>query len=77
MDSSAGGLPAPVSIRHGPITDADSMDVDGPQVNGSGKRKSRTSHVSYKDDSDSDDAPIVRAEVIDYGFCTLCTHRSS
>jgi hypothetical protein len=53
------GLVAPVSIRNGPV---DTMDIDSPHVNGNSKRKSRTSlNVSYKDDSDSDDAPIVCA----------------
>lgn len=56
-DSGGEGLVAPVSIRNGPI---DTMDIDSSHVNGNGKRKSRTSlNVSYKDDSDSDDAPIV------------------
>lgn len=50
-------LPAPVSIRNGPVLDDNVMHVDKLQVNGNGKRKSRSSlnrNVSYKDDSDSD-----------------------
>lgn len=54
--SSAAGI----SIRNGPVN-GDPMDVD--QSNGIAKRKARTSiarNVSYKDDSDSDDAaPLV------------------
>ena len=53
-NSASKGLPAPVSLRHGPISE-DAMDIDSPQVNGNSKRKSRVSNVSYKDDSDSDD----------------------
>lgn len=58
-DSKAGLLPPGVSIRNGPV-DGDSMDVDAA-TNGT-KRKSRSSienAVNYKDDSDSDDAPLV------------------
>lgn len=63
MDKANGntnGVTAGISIRNGPV---DEMDVDGP-VNGAvtGKRKSRGSipnGKSYKDASDSDDAPIV------------------
>ncbi|KAK9775734.1 hypothetical protein SCAR479_07550 [Seiridium cardinale] len=62
MDSSGGGRPTAVSIRNGPITGDDAMDIDGPQANGNSKRKSRTSHVSYKDESDSDDAPIAKRQ---------------
>ncbi|KAH8675371.1 hypothetical protein BX600DRAFT_479642 [Xylariales sp. PMI_506] len=60
--SASKGLPAPVSIRNGPVA-GDAMDVDSPSMNGNGKRKSRGSlnhSVSYKDESDSDDAPIGR-----------------
>jgi len=50
-----------ISIRNGPV--GDDMDVDTP-TNGAVKRKSRSSisnTVSYKDESDSDDAaPLVR-----------------
>ncbi|KAF3012354.1 DNA topoisomerase 1 [Neopestalotiopsis sp. 37M] len=60
--SSKGGLPAPVSIRNGPVNPDDSMDVDGQHLNGLAKRKSRTSAVSYKDESDSDDAPIAKRQ---------------
>ncbi|KAI0168772.1 hypothetical protein BJ166DRAFT_263643 [Pestalotiopsis sp. NC0098] len=60
-ESSKGGLPAPVSIRHGPVTEEDTMDVDGQHANGLAKR-TRTSHVSYKDESDSDDAPIAKRQ---------------
>lgn len=62
---SSNGQPAAagISIRNGPVHD-DPMDIDHP--NGSAKRKSRTSiskNVSYKDESDSDDAaPLVRCE---------------
>lgn len=51
-----------LSIRHGPITDGDAMDDDEPLVNGSAKRKARSSisKINYRDESeDSDDAPVV------------------
>lgn len=59
--SSNGQPSAPgISIRHGPV--GEPMDID--QSNGNAKRKSRGSvsnNVSYKDDSDSDEAaPLVR-----------------
>lgn len=60
-DSAGTPLPAPISIRNGPVKDADAMDVDSPAVNGH-KRKARTSlnaKPTYKDDSDSDDQPMV------------------
>lgn len=55
--------PAPVgvSIRHGPADD--SMDIDVPEMNGTGKRKSRGSigKPVYKDaSSDEEDEPLVR-----------------
>ena len=53
-------LDAPISIRNGPIQNADA-DGNGLAVNGN-KRKSRSSlnqGVNYKDASDSDDQPIV------------------
>lgn len=59
---SSNGQPsaAGISIRHGPVSEP--MDID--QSNGIAKRKSRSSignNVSYKDESDSDDAaPLVR-----------------
>ena len=55
--SSAEAVPAPISVRNGPI-DNDS------RVNGSGKRKSRFSivNVSYKDASDSDDGPLAKRQ---------------
>ncbi|KAI0136703.1 hypothetical protein BJ170DRAFT_677572 [Xylariales sp. AK1849] len=61
--TAAQGLPAPVSVRNGPITGTDAMDIDSPQVNGNTKRKSRSSlnQVSYKDESDSD-APIAKRQ---------------
>jgi DNA topoisomerase-1 len=51
-----------ISIRMGPV---DNMDVDAPETNGSGKRKSRTSITngkSYKENSSSeeDEKPLVR-----------------
>lgn len=58
-NSKARPLPSGVSIRNGPVDD-DSMDTDAA-TNGI-KRKSRSSignTVNYKDDSDSDDAPMV------------------
>jgi hypothetical protein len=66
-DSAAEGLPAPVSIRNGPV-----KDVNSPHVNGSGKRKSRGS-INYKVESDSDDAPMVRAQ----HHAPLCLGHSS
>lgn len=59
-DAAGTPLPAPISIRNGPVQDADAMDVDSPAVNGH-KRKARTSlsKPSYKDESDSDDQPMV------------------
>ncbi|KAJ4394203.1 DNA topoisomerase 1 [Gnomoniopsis smithogilvyi] len=59
--SSNGQPSAPgISIRHGPVSEA--MDID--QANGIAKRKSRGSignKVSYKDESDSDDAaPLAK-----------------
>lgn len=71
MDSSVSkALPSAatgISIRNGPI-ESDSMDID--QSNGTTKRKSRASlskEISYKDDSDSEDAaPLVRKI---YQFC--------
>lgn len=60
---SSNGQPsaAGISIRNGPVN-GDPMDVDHP--NGTAKRKARTSitkNVSYKDESESDDAaPLVR-----------------
>jgi len=60
-DSAGTPLAAPVSIRNGPVKDGDAMDVDSPSVNGH-KRKSRASlntKPTYKDDSDSDDQPMV------------------
>ncbi|KAK8126618.1 uncharacterized protein PG998_002377 [Apiospora kogelbergensis] len=62
-DSAGTPLAAPVSIRNGPVTDGDAMDVDSPAVNGH-KRKSRASlnaKPSYKDESDSDDQPMKTA----------------
>ncbi|KAI2465073.1 hypothetical protein F4781DRAFT_410798 [Annulohypoxylon bovei var. microspora] len=51
--------PAPVSIRNGPVGDDAS-----PHTNGNGKRKSRASinHVSYKDDSDSEDGRLAKRQ---------------
>jgi DNA topoisomerase I len=52
---------AGLSVRNGPVED-DGMDLDPPSTNGASKRKSRSSlpKVSYKDESDSDDAqPLV------------------
>lgn len=61
LSSNAGPSAAGISIRNGPI-EGDAMDID--QVNGTAKRKARSSighNVSYKDESDSDDddAPMV------------------
>ena len=56
-----------LSVRNGPITGGDDMDLDS-HANGSTKRKSRSSisKINYKDDSeDSDGAPLVR-----YPTCT-------
>jgi DNA topoisomerase-1 len=50
---------AGLSERNGPVRDK-KMSIDSPSVNGTGKRKSRGS-ISYKDESDSDDEPIVSA----------------
>lgn len=60
---STNAVPAPVSIRNGPIRDDDSMDIDAP--NGHAKRKSRSSlgKPVYKDaseDSDGDGAPLAK-----------------
>ncbi|KAH6660361.1 hypothetical protein BKA67DRAFT_509083 [Truncatella angustata] len=61
--SRSAGLPAPVSIRHGPVPNGDAMDLDSPHANGNAKRKSRISAItSYKDESDSDDAPIAKRQ---------------
>lgn len=65
MDSPAPAKSQPsaagISIRNGPVN-GDPMDIDQP--NGGAKRKARQSiskPVSYKDESDSDDAaPLVR-----------------
>lgn len=62
-DGVTNGVSAGISVRNGPVEE---MDVDSP-VNGAngavtGKRKSRaslTNGKSYKDASDSDDAPLV------------------
>lgn len=56
MDSRAKPLPAPVSIRNGPVVDS------SPHMNGNGKRKSRssTNRMNYKDESDSEDGRLVR-----------------
>ncbi|KAI0102323.1 hypothetical protein F4776DRAFT_658112 [Hypoxylon sp. NC0597] len=56
--TSAKPYPAPVSIRNGPVEDAT------PQTNGNGKRKSRssTNHVSYKDNSDSEDGRLAKRQ---------------
>lgn len=50
---------AGLSVRNGPVGDA--MDLDAPTTNGTNKRKSRSSisKVDYKDDSESDGAPLV------------------
>ncbi|KAI1774132.1 hypothetical protein F4818DRAFT_94532 [Hypoxylon cercidicola] len=58
MDSHAKPLPAPVSIRNGPVGDASS------HTNGNGKRKSRssTTRVSYKDESDSEDGRLAKRQ---------------
>jgi len=56
--------PKGISIRNGPVN-TDAMEVDS-QPNGAPKRKSRSSlvqAVNYKDDSDSDGAPLVRLPV--------------
>lgn len=55
IDSPAKRVPAPVSIRNGPVDDG------SPRTNGNSKRKSRSSiaGVNYKDASDSDDGPLV------------------
>ncbi|RYP10860.1 hypothetical protein DL765_007960 [Monosporascus sp. GIB2] len=57
IDSSAEAVPAPVSVRNGPVD-------DDSHVNGNGKRKSRSSiaNVSYKDASDSDDGPLAKRQ---------------
>ncbi|KAI0175771.1 hypothetical protein GGR52DRAFT_328644 [Hypoxylon sp. FL1284] len=58
MGSRAKPMPAPVSIRNGPIGDDDS------RVNGNGKRKSRssTTRVSYKDESGSEDGRLSKRQ---------------
>ena len=59
-DSKVKPAPVGISIRNGPVDD-DAMDLDHAP-NGTAKRKSRTSidkSISYKDDSDSDGAPLV------------------
>lgn len=57
IDSPTQRVPAPVSVRNGPVND------DSPRINGNAKRKSRSSisNVRYKDASDSDDGPLVCA----------------
>lgn len=64
VDSSAEHVPAPVSVRNGPV------DTDSPRLNGNAKRKSRSSitNVSYKDASDSDDGPLVCATNFSLAF---------
>jgi len=59
-DASAG-----VSVRHGPVNP---MNID-PKTNGT-KRKSRNSitQISYKDDSDDEDLPLVSLLCADLGF---------
>ncbi|KAK1834829.1 DNA topoisomerase 1 [Podospora conica] len=55
--------PKGISIRNGPVS-TDAMDVDSPP-NGAPKRKSRSSlgqAVNYKDDSDSDGAPLAKRQ---------------
>ncbi|KAH7329274.1 hypothetical protein B0I35DRAFT_419826 [Stachybotrys elegans] len=55
---------AGLSVRNGPVED-DGMDIDLPTTNGASKRKSRSSlpKVSYKDESDSDDArPLAKRQ---------------
>ncbi|KAI0482633.1 hypothetical protein GGR56DRAFT_199548 [Xylariaceae sp. FL0804] len=61
IDSSAELLPAPVSVRNGPIGD------DAPaQVNGNGKRKSRSSisAINYHE-SDSEDGRLAKRKKIE------------
>jgi DNA topoisomerase-1 len=64
MDKSASKArpgPTGISIRNGPVVDA--MDIDSP--NGAPKRKSRSSigqAVNYKDESDSDGAPLAKRQ---------------
>ncbi|KAI2633709.1 hypothetical protein GGS26DRAFT_554401 [Hypomontagnella submonticulosa] len=57
--SSGKAMPAPVSIRNGPIDDGASS-----HTNGNGKRKSRSSlnHVNYKDASDSEDGRLAKRQ---------------
>jgi len=66
--SKAKPAPPGLSVRHGPVN-GDAMHLDNG-TNGAAKRKSRSSiskGVSYKDDSDSDDAaPLVRPTVRDF-----------
>jgi hypothetical protein len=55
VDSHKKPAPAPLSVRYGPVDDS-------AKVNGNGKRKSRASlgnKINYKDESDSDDGPLV------------------
>ncbi|KAI6088800.1 hypothetical protein F4821DRAFT_232982 [Hypoxylon rubiginosum] len=58
MDSRAKPLPAPVSIRNGPVVDS------SPHMNGNGKRKSRssTNRMNYKDESDSEDGRLAKRQ---------------
>lgn len=62
-DSKVKPAPVGISIRNGPVDD-DAMDLDHAP-NGTAKRKSRTSidkSISYKDDSDSDGAPLAKRQ---------------
>jgi DNA topoisomerase-1 len=59
-DSPRHAAPAPLSVRYGPVDDAES-----PKVNGNAKRKSRSSigtKVNYRDESDSDDGPLAKRQ---------------
>ncbi|KAI1765329.1 hypothetical protein GGR53DRAFT_490742 [Hypoxylon sp. FL1150] len=58
MESHAKPLPAPVSIRNGPVDDS------SPHTNGNGKRKSRssTNRISYRDESDSEDGRLAKRQ---------------
>lgn len=61
-DHKNGTMDGVVSIRNGPVRD-DPMDVDGPSINGSSKRKQRASiskKVSYREEESESDAPLVR-----------------